>query len=150
MSSFKSCHLACRPPFLQNLSEHGGGQFLSLPHNNINFPDSKNVRWNCPVIQIYRVSFSATDKSDKFHHQLLLIPLPTTSSCRESGVLPFPPSHPLAWVPVESEINTHAHPFSRGITQRGTSGTCVGCLVLSTSKPVVSIPVPSTSHYTVL
>ena len=37
----------------------------------------KNVRWNCAVIQIYRVSFSATDKSDKFHHQLLLIPLPT-------------------------------------------------------------------------
>ena len=78
MSSFKSCHLACRPPFLHNLSQHGaGGQFLSLPHSNINFPDSKNVRWNCAVIQIYRVSFSATDKSDKFHHQLLLIPLPT-------------------------------------------------------------------------
>ena len=77
MSSFKSCHLACRPPFLHNLPEHGGGQFLSLPHSNINFPDSKNVRSKCAEIQIYRVSFSATDKSDKFHHQLLLIPLPT-------------------------------------------------------------------------
>ena len=72
MSSFKSCHLACRPPFLHNLSQHGGGQFLSLPHNNINFPDSKNVRSKCAVTRIYRFSLSAIDKSHMFHHHLLL------------------------------------------------------------------------------